>query len=96
MSTNKILIVLTSHDRMGETDEPTGFHYEELTTPYLRFKGAGYEVALASIKGGNPPHDPGSLKDDINANPPSVVTFLADEQAKRALENTPQIGRAHV
>ena len=56
----KILMVLTSHDRLGETGEKTGFWLEELAAPYWRFRDAGAEIVLASPRGGQPPLDPRS------------------------------------
>jgi putative intracellular protease/amidase len=88
MPKGKILIVLTSHGQLGQTGRQTGFHYEELATPYQRFKQAGYDITLASIKGGQPPYDPKSLKDPIKKNPASVVYFLADKQARQDIKQT--------
>ena len=59
-SPKKILIVLTSHDQLGDTGNKTGFWLEEFATPYYVFKDAGVEITLASIKGGQPPIDPTS------------------------------------
>ncbi len=56
----KILIVLTSHDRLGDTREKTGFWLEEFAAPYYRLKDAGAVITLASPKGGQPPLDPKS------------------------------------
>lgn len=56
----KILMVLTSHDELGETGRKTGFWLEELAAPYYTFKDAGAEITLASPKGGRPPLDPKS------------------------------------
>ncbi|HBV39301.1 MAG TPA: type 1 glutamine amidotransferase domain-containing protein [Erwinia sp.] len=56
----KVLMVLTSHDRLGDTGRKTGFWLEELAAPYYAFKDAGAEVTLASPAGGNPPLDPKS------------------------------------
>jgi len=56
----KILMVLTSHDQLGDTGEKTGFWLEEFAAPYYVFKDAGAEVTLASPKGGQPPLDPKS------------------------------------
>ena len=56
----KILIVLTSHDALGDTGEKTGFWLEELAAPYYTFLDAGVELTLASPKGGQPPLDPKS------------------------------------
>jgi putative intracellular protease/amidase len=56
----KILMVITSHDKLGNTGRKTGFWLEELAAPYFVFKDAGAEVTLASPKGGKPPLDPKS------------------------------------
>ena len=56
----KILIVLTSHDTLGNTGRKTGFWLEELAAPYYAFREAGAEVVLASPAGGQPPLDPKS------------------------------------
>jgi putative intracellular protease/amidase len=82
----KVLIVLTSHDQLGNTGRKTGFWLEELAAPYYTFKDAGVEVVLASPKGGQPPLDPKS-------NEPSFRTdltrrFEADVAANAQLANT--------
>jgi putative intracellular protease/amidase len=56
----RILMVLTSHDQLGNTGRKTGFWLEELAAPYYVFKDAGTEITLASPKGGRPPLDPKS------------------------------------
>ena len=56
----KILMVLTSHDKLGNTGRKTGYWFEELAAPYYTFKDAGAEIVLASPKGGQPPLDPAS------------------------------------
>jgi len=56
----KVLIVLTSHDQLGNTGRKTGFWLEELAAPYYAFKDAGAEIVLASPQGGRPPLDPKS------------------------------------
>ena len=56
----KILMVITSHDELGNTGRKTGFWLEELAAPYFVFKDAGAEIVLASPKGGQPPLDPKS------------------------------------
>jgi putative intracellular protease/amidase len=56
----KILMVITSHDQLGNTGRKTGFWLEELAAPYFVFKDSGAEVTLASPKGGRPPLDPKS------------------------------------
>ncbi|MHC1478694.1 type 1 glutamine amidotransferase domain-containing protein [Frateuria aurantia] len=56
----KVLMVLTSHDQLGDTGRKTGFWLEELAAPYYTFRQAGAEIVLASPKGGQPPLDPKS------------------------------------
>jgi putative intracellular protease/amidase len=83
-----ILIVLTSHGRLGETGRPTGFYWEELAAPYWALRDAGVEVTLASIAGGEPPADPTSLdKDPAKVRAP-VRRFMEDAQAMAALRAT--------
>jgi putative intracellular protease/amidase len=82
----KILMVLTSHDTLGNTGRKTGFWLEELAAPYYVFKDAGVELVLASPKGGQPPLDPKS-------NEPGFQTelthrFEADAAAKAQLAAT--------
>ena len=82
----KILMVLTSHDQLGDTGRKTGFWLEEFAAPYYAFRDAGAEVVLASPKGGQPPLDPAS-------NVPSFQTdmtrrFEADAAAKAQLAAT--------
>ena len=54
----KVLLVLTSHNKLGDTGRKTGFWLEELAAPYYEFKDAGAQITLASPKGGRPPLDP--------------------------------------
>ena len=61
----KILMVLTSHDKLGNTGRKTGYWFEELAAPYYTFKDAGAEVVLASPKGGLPPLDPASTASEF-------------------------------
>lgn len=82
----KILMILTSHDQLGDTGRKTGFWLEELAAPYYVFKDAGAEIVLASPKGGQPPLDPKS-------NEPASQTehthrFEADADAKAQLAAT--------
>lgn len=60
----KVLIVLTSHDKLGNTGRKTGFSIEQHAAPYYEFKDAGAEIVLASPKGGQPPLDPTSNEPD--------------------------------
>lgn len=82
----KILMVLTSHDQLGNTGRKTGFWLEEFAAPYFVFKDAGVDLTLASPKGGQPPIDP---KSDLPENQTSAMTrFKKDESAQKALANT--------
>jgi putative intracellular protease/amidase len=82
----KILMVLTSHDRLGDTGHKTGFWLEEFAAPYYVFKDAGAEVVLASPKGGQPPLDPKS--DAPDAQTAATVRFNEDADALSALAGT--------
>ncbi|WP_406099890.1 type 1 glutamine amidotransferase domain-containing protein [Streptomyces sp. NBC_01013] len=82
----KVLVVLTSHDRLGDTGRATGFWLEELAAPYYRFKEAGWEITLASPKGGQPPLDPKSNEPDAQTD--QTRRFEADTEAMTALANT--------
>jgi putative intracellular protease/amidase len=82
----KILIVLTSHDRLGETGEKTGFWLEELAAPYYVFVDAGADITLASPLGGQPPLDPKSAAPDAQSD--DTRRFDADAKAKAALAAT--------
>ncbi len=82
----KILIVLTSHDQLGETGKKTGFWLEELAAPYYTFIDAGADVTLASPAGSQPPLDPKSNEPDAQTE--TTKRFEADEVAMQALANT--------
>ena len=82
----RILMVLTSHDRLGDTGEPTGFWLEELAAPYYACLDAGAEVVLASPKGGQPPLDPKSDAEDSQTD--ATLRFKKDTKAQQALANT--------
>jgi putative intracellular protease/amidase len=90
----KILIVTTSHDRLGDTGQPTGLWLEELATPYYVLADAGAELTLASIKGGAIPIDPKSREPEGGV-PASVERFLADAKAVAAARKTPAIVELH-
>jgi len=82
----KILMVLTSHDQLGNTGRPTGFWLEEFAAPYFVFRDAGVELTLTSPKGGHPPLDP---KSDLPENQtPAMARFKNDATAQKALANT--------
>ena len=82
----KILMVLTSHDVLGNTGQKTGFWLEEFAAPYFVFRDAGVELTLASPKGGQPPLDP---KIDLPENQtPPMTRFKQDQTAQKALSQT--------
>src|SRR5208282_4467428 len=82
----KIVMVLTSHDQLGDTGRKTGFWLEEFAAPYFVFRDAGVELTLASPKGGQPPVDP---KSDLPKNQtPAMARFKKDEVAQKALAQT--------
>lgn len=85
----KILMVLTSHNELGNTGRKTGLWLEEFAAPYFVFKDAGIELTLSSPKGGQPPIDPVS---DLPENQtPAMHRFKQDEQAKKALSQTREL-----
>lgn len=79
----KILLVLTSHDQLGNTGHKTGFWLEEFASPYYVFKDAGAQITLASPKGGQPPIDPKS--DAPDAQTAATRRFAEDAEAQRLL-----------
>jgi putative intracellular protease/amidase len=82
----KILMVLTSHDQLGNTGRKTGFWLEEFAAPYFVFRDADVELTLASPKGGQPPIDP---KSDLPENQtPAMARFKQDRAAQKALAQT--------
>ncbi|AVS94597.1 type 1 glutamine amidotransferase domain-containing protein [Paracidovorax avenae] len=86
MARSRILMVLTSHDRLGDTGKKTGFWLEEFAAPYYVFQDAGAEITLASPQGGQPPLDPKS--DDESARTDATRRFKADAEAQRQLATT--------
>jgi putative intracellular protease/amidase len=83
---SRVLMVLTSHDRLGNTGKKTGFWLEEFAAPYYILKDAGLDVTLASPKGGQPPLDPKS--DDPAAETEAMRRFKGDREAQAALAKT--------
>ncbi len=82
----KIVMVLTSHDQLGNTGRKTGFWLEEFAAPYFVFRDAGIELTLASPKGGQPPIDP---KSDLPENQtPAMARFKQDVRAQKELSQT--------
>jgi putative intracellular protease/amidase len=89
MAQKRVLIVTTSHDRMGSTGYPTGVWLEELAVPYYALQEGGAEVVLASVKGGEVPFDPRSLPGQGQEVVEAVHRFLGDERAMAAARSTP-------
>ena len=88
----KILMVLTSHDQLGDTGHKTGFWLEEFAAPYYALKDAGAEIVIASPKGGQPPLDPKSDAEDAQSE--DTHRFKADAEAQGALANTQKLAEA--
>jgi putative intracellular protease/amidase len=82
----KVLMVITSHDQLGNTGRKTGFWLEELAAPYYVFKDAGVEITLASPKGGRPPIDPKSNEPENRTD--LTVRFEKDADAEAQLSKT--------
>lgn len=85
----RILIVLTSHDRLGDTGIPTGFWYEELAAPYYVFTDGGHATTLASPRGGLAPVDPKSAASPFDTD--TTRRFDVDEDAQKALATTKRL-----
>lgn len=88
-----VLVVLTSHDQLGDTGRKTGFWLEELAAPYYTFKDAGVELTLASPKGGRPPLDPKS--DDSDAQTDATRRFRDDALANEQLASTVKLSEVN-
>ena len=82
----KVLMVITSHDQLGNTGRKTGFWLEELAAPYYVFRDAGVDITLASPRGGRPPLDPKSNEPDNRTG--LTVRFEKDAAAEAQLDNT--------
>ena len=85
-----ILMVLTSHDQLGDTGKKTGFWLEEFAAPYYVLKDAGHDITIVSPKGGQPPLDPKS--DAPDAQTDATRRFKADGDAQDRLAATEVLG----
>jgi putative intracellular protease/amidase len=85
----KILIVLTSHDQLGDTGKKTGFWLEEFASPYYHLKDAGVQVTLATPLGGQPPLDPKSNEPDFQTD--DTRRFDDDQAAQHEMANTAKL-----
>ena len=86
MANKRVLMVLTSHEDMGVSGKQTGNWFDEVATPYYKFKEAGLDLTMASPKGGAAPLDPFSYDDLFMTE--NTHRFLEDPAAQRALANT--------
>lgn len=84
-----VLMVLTSHDQLGNTGQKTGFWLEELAAPYYTFKEAGHKITLASPRGGKPPLDPKSNEASFQTE--MTRRFEADADAMAQLASTARL-----
>lgn len=90
----KVLIVLTSHDQLGDTGKKTGFWLEEFASPYYHLKDAGVQVTLSSPLGGQPPLDPKSYEPDAQTE--YTRRFDQDQAAQNELANTDKLAEMKV
>lgn len=87
----KVLMVITSHDQLGNTGRKTGFWLEELAAPYFVFRDAGVEITLASPKGGQPPLDPKSNEPEFRTD--LTRRFENDAAANAQLDKTVRLDK---
>ena len=85
----KVLMVLTSHDKLGDTGNKTGFWVEEFAAPYYVFADAGVEVTIASPKGGQPPIDPNSESEDAQTE--ATKRFYDDKALQQKLSQSEKL-----
>jgi putative intracellular protease/amidase len=85
----KALFILTSHGEKGTTGDATGFFWEELAVPYWKLRDAGYAIDIASVKGGRPPADPSSAKEEGRHS--AVQRFMDDADAMAALNTSKSV-----
>lgn len=82
----KVLFVLTSHNQLGNTGKPTGFWIEEFATPYYYFRDKGYEVVVATPKGGQAPIDPKSNEPAFQT--AATKRYFKDAATQQVLKTT--------
>jgi len=85
----EVLMVLTSHDKLGDTGEKTGFWLEEFASPYYQLVDAGFNVTLASPLGGQPPLDPKSAEADFQTD--ATRRFEQDSASQAVLADTKKL-----
>jgi len=87
----KILLILTSHDQLGDTGEKTGFWLEEFAAPYYVLKDAGADITIATPNGGMPPIDPKSTTTDFQT--ASTKRYDEDKDLQKLLSNSEKLER---
>ena len=85
----KVLFVLTSHDKLGDTGHKTGFWAEEFAAPYYKLADAGVDITIASPKGGQPPIDPNSESQDAQTE--ATERFYKDKELQQKLSQTKKL-----
>lgn len=85
----KVLFVVTSHDQLGNTGKKTGFWVEEFAAPYYLLKDAGFDIVVATPKGGQAPIDPKS--EDPDAQTPATERYYQDIQVQKIIANTQKL-----
>jgi putative intracellular protease/amidase len=93
MELNKVLFVVTSHDRMGNTDRKTGIWIEEFAAPYYYFLDNGKEITIASPKGGQAPIDPKSNEPENRTE--ATIRYFNDPETQKRLSNTKKISEVN-
>jgi putative intracellular protease/amidase len=91
VNSTKVLIAVTSHNVLGKTGYPTGLWLPEMTHPYYALKNAGFDIVVASPKGGDAPIDPYSIPinpQGTNRNDPMTEKFLSNPEDVSRLNNT--------
>jgi len=89
----KVLMVLTSHDQLGDTGKKTGFWLEEYAAPYYVLKDAGADITVVSPQGGQPPLDPKS--DAPDAQTDATRRFKGDAEAQAVLASTGKLAEVN-
>ena len=82
----KVLFVLTSHDKLGDTGEKTGFWIEEFAAPYYNLLEKGVDVTVATPQGGKAPIDPNSEGPDAQTE--DTKSFYKDTESQKVIDNT--------
>ena len=85
----RALIITTSHDTLGQSGKDTGVAASELTWPYYEFLDANMQVDVASIKGGEIPFEPMTLRWPVAMS--ADKRYLADPELQEKTQNSIKI-----